>query len=182
MANTNSPFGFRLVRDRTNGGSVPYTLVATYATKLGKGDPVALTGSGPNVERAAGDAVTVIGVVNGFEYTDVGGQRQWATYWPGNVGYTDVKVIVDPVDSGEEWEVQTDTCAVTDIGAHADATVADASATLARSQTVLAASSTGTSGKLFRIDRLKETSAYGAYAVVIGRFVEGANLHASGGV
>jgi hypothetical protein len=47
---------------------------------------------------------------------------------------------------------------------------------------VLAASSTGTSGKLFRIDRLKETSAYGAYAVVIGRFVEGANLHASGGV
>lgn len=184
MANTNSPFGFRLVRDRTNGGAVPYNLVATYATKLGKGDVVSMTGDGRNVERSAAGAAGIIGVVNGFEYTDTQGQRVWATYWPGNVGYTDVKVLVDPIEQGQQWEVQTDTLASTDIGAAADFTVADADATKARSQTVLAGSATATSGKSFLIEGLADRpgNAYGAYAVAVGRFVEGANLTNAGGV
>lgn len=184
MANTNAPFGFRQVKERTNGGTVEYDLVATYATKLGRGDPVKLTGVGRNVERAASTAATIIGVVAGIKYVDLQGQTVWTNYWPGNVGYTAVKVLVDPIEAGQQWMVQTDTLAAEDIGALADYTVADASATLMRSQTVLAASSTGTSGKVFLIEGLADipNNAYGAYAVAVGRFVMGANLTNAGGV
>jgi hypothetical protein len=183
MANTNAPFGFRQVKDRTNGGTVEYDLVSTYATKLGRGDPVSLTGTGRNVGRTATDTVTQVGVVAGIRYVDTQGQTVWANYWPGNVGYTAAKVLVDPIEHGQQWMVQTDSCAEGDVGALANYTVADASATLMRSQTVLAASSTATSGMTFLIEGLANipNNAYGAYAVAIGRFVEGANITSVGG-
>jgi hypothetical protein len=184
MANTNAPFGFRLVKDRTNGGTVEYDLVSTYATKLGRGDPVSLNGTGRNVARSATNVVTQIGVVAGIQYVDTQGQTVWANYWPGNVGYTNVKVLVDPIESGQQWMVQTDSMSAEDIGALANFTVADASATLQRSQTVLAVSSPDTTGMTFLIEGLADipNNAYGAYAVAVGRFVEGANLSALGGV
>lgn len=183
MANTNAPFGFRKVKDRTNGGTVEYDLVSTYATKLGRGDVVAMTGTGRNVDRSAAGDVDIVGVVAGIRYVDTQGQTVWTNYWPGNVGYTQAKVLVDPIEAGQQWMVQTDTLAEGDIGACADFTVADASATLARSQTVLAGSSTATSGKSFLIEGLADIpgNAYGAYAVAVGRFVEGANITSVGG-
>ena len=183
MANTNAPFGFRQVKDRTNGGTQEFSLASTYATKLGRGDVVAMTGDGRVVDRSAAGDVDIIGVVAGIQYVDTQGQTVWANYWPGSVGYTQVKVLVDPIEAGQQWMVQTDTMASTDVGACADFTVADASATLSRSQTVLQASSTAANGKSFLIEGLADIpgNAYGAYAVAIGRFVEGANITSVGG-
>jgi hypothetical protein len=187
MANINAPFGFRLVRDRTNGGSEEYDMVATYATAMGKGDPVKLTGSGRNVELAPTTAVTIIGVINGFEYTAVTGERVWSTFWPGNVGNTAVKVLVDPIDVGQKWEVMCDTLAATDIGAQFEYVVGTATAAKGHSLTYLNVTGSETATKVFFVDGLANSpsapnNAYGAYAIAVGHFVKGPNLTYGGGV
>ena len=183
MANTNSPFGFVQVSDRADARLEEFTLASTYATKLGRGDPVELGGSGTDIVRSAAASTALIGIFWGVSYFDADGDPKWSTYWPGNVGYTGAKVQVLPITPDGTFRVQGDSVAAGDIGALADFTVADASATLKRSQTVLAVNgATATSGKNFLIKKLADIpgNAYGAYAVVDGVFVEGAYATATG--
>jgi len=92
MANTDSPFGLRLVRHRNGAGFNaavnPYYIPSSYATALFIGDPVIKTGTSntsgvegtggsmfaagtlPEINKAtAGDGNAITGVIVGFEPT-----------------------------------------------------------------------------------------------------------------
>ena len=185
MANANAPCGFSPVRHKS-GGQIRisnYTIASGYAANLGRGDPVELTGTGKNIQAAAGGNVDNLGIFAGVEYTDAQGQRQYSGYWASGTVGTDIVASVwdDPMIV---FEVQGDSVAEGDIGALADWTLGTPSAVLERSTTSLAVdAATGTTGKSIRLLGLvqRANNNYGAYAKIECVFAEHALLTGAAG-
>lgn len=189
MANANAPSGFHPVRHKT-GGEIrisPYTIASQYGTAIGKGDPVAMTGTGKNIEVSAAEDVNPIGVFAGCEYVDSTGTKKFSDYWPASTTATKIVAYVwdDPM---LVFEVQADSAAAGDMGALADWVVGTPSATTGLSgATVAVSGATGTSGKGIRLMGLsaRPNNAYGAYAKLDVMFAEHMLLtgtNAAGGV
>lgn len=105
MSLTASPFGFLLRKHPTGQSRAnPYTILATYNTAIGYGDPVALTTDGVlNIGTAGSD---IIGVFAGVNYVDATGKPTYAKNWPGAVsGATNIQAWVYD-DAGNVYEVQ----------------------------------------------------------------------------
>jgi len=175
MANTNAPFGLRPVR-LFNGGdirSTEYSIASAYGTKIYLGDVVQMTGTGTNIEVAAGGNVDNIGVFAGCSYINEQGRPTWSHYWPASSSFTQVKAYVWD-DPNIIFEAQADTLAEADIGLLADWDDGTGSTLTGLSGRSLAASSGATTGKSLRILRLAPTpgNAYGAYAKVEVMFQE----------
>lgn len=120
MANVDRAIGLRPLR-HLGGGEVrsnAYNIASGYATALGAGDPVKMTGTGRNIARAAGGDV-VVGVFDGCKYTTQSGERKFSMYWPAGMVATEIEALVydDPMIS---FRVQADTIAEADVGLLAD--------------------------------------------------------------
>lgn len=168
MANANAPSGFTPIRHKTGGqlAPTPYSIATGYATAIGMGDPVQLTGTGKNIELSESGNVDNLGVFAGVEYTDSDGQRQWSERWVAGTAATDIVVYVYD-DPFVVYEAQMDTCAAANIGTVCDWTIGAPTAAHPRSATYLVAGSATTGGSvrvLGLIDR--PDNAYGAYAKV----------------
>lgn len=179
MANVDNAIGFIPVRLKGGGCDIrlgQYTIADGYTTALGRGDPVQMTGTGKNIEKAEAGNVDNIGVFAGCRYTDTAGNIVWSDYWPasqstqGSVGA--VALVYD--DPQIVFQIQCDTLAAGDVGALADWDSGTPSSTTRLSGTELVASSTGTSGKSIRILGLApiQDNAYGTYAKAEVCFVE----------
>jgi hypothetical protein len=179
MANINAPFGLSPVRKLGAAcqsiASNAYSIASGYNTAIKKDDHVKLTGTGTNI-ALAGDGETGIGVFAGCKYVDNQNRMIYTDYWPANAvtfDGTDAECTVYD-DPTTVFEVQCDTLAKTDIGAHCDLVYAAGSTITQISGTTAAASSTATSGKSVRILRLSERlgNDYGAYAIAEVMFAE----------
>lgn len=175
MANVDSAVGFSPVRHKTGGEitMTEYTIATNYNTAMGRGDVVEMTGTGRNIQKAAAGNENNRGVLAGVEYVDSTGRKQFSTYWAGATTNTNIKALVwdDPMIV---FEVQCDSLAEGDVGAHADWDSGTPSATTGLSGLELASTATGTSGKGMKIMRLspKVGNAYGAYAKAEVMFAE----------
>lgn len=175
MANINAPFG--LIPLRGDAPTNPYSIASEYASDIGLGDVVELTGTGTNIARAAAENVDNLGVFAGCEYTDSSGQKQWRPDWVSGTFATDVVAYVWD-DPHLIFKVQGDSVAEADIGTLVDWTVGDPGTT-GRSTTYAAVNgATGTSGKSLRIKRLLDGESYGAYANIEVCFAE--HIHLTG--
>lgn len=174
MANTNAPFGFRVVKSDVGGRHVTRkrTIASGYNTNIGDGDPVRMTGTGTNIARAAAGSTDAYGIFAGVSYIDSDGKPQQRRNWVAGTAGTNIEALVIPL-AGNRFEVQTDTCAEGDVGSLADWTIGSPQSN-GLSTTVLAGSGAAANGKSFQIDELAPIpgNAYGAYAVVVGRFIE----------
>ena len=171
MANTDNANGFQPVSKVPSTGE--YTIASAYGTALGRGDPVELTGTGRNIQKAAAQNVDNIGVFAGCSYVDSQGNPVWSDYWPASTVGTDIKAYVWD-NPHEVFKVQCDTLAEGDVGALADWDAGTPDSNTRCSGVELVASSTGTSGKSIRILRLNRApdNAYGTYAVADVVFAE----------
>jgi hypothetical protein len=174
MANVDRAIGLRPLR-HLGGGEVrsnAYSIASGYATALGAGDPVKMTGTGRNIARAAGGDV-VVGVFDGCRYTDQTGARKYAMYWPAGQVATEIEALVydDPMIS---FRVQADTVAEADVGLLADLDDATPSAVTGLSGVELAATGAAATGKTCRILGVIDEvhNAYGAHADVEVLFIE----------
>lgn len=175
MANTNGPFGFRPVR-LLGGGDVrqtEYSVASAYGTKIFLGDVVQMTGTGTNIEVAAGGNVDNIGVFAGCSYVNEQGRPTWSHYWPANSLFTNVVAYVWD-DPNIIFEVQCDTLAEGTVGQLADWDDGTGNTSTGVSGRSLVASSTAGTDKSMRILRLSPIpeNAYGAYAKAEVMFVE----------
>jgi hypothetical protein len=174
MANANAPSGFTPIRHRTGGNTStnPYSIASGYATAIGLGDPVQMTGTGKNIELAEAGNVDNIGVFAGCQYNDANGEPKWVEQWTAGTVATDVIAYVydDPFMT---YEAQMDTCAAANIGTLADWVIGAPTAAHPRSSTYLTAGA-DTSGKGMRILGLinRPDNEYGAYAKVEVQFAE----------
>jgi hypothetical protein len=179
MANTNAPFGLSPVRKLGAAcqsiASNAYSIASGYNTAIKKGDPVKLTGTGTNIALAdAGD--TAVGVFAGCKYVDNQNRMIYTDYWPASAvtfDGTDAECTVYD-DPTTVFEIQCDTLAKADIGAHCDWVAGSGSTITQISGAYAAGSATATSGKGLRILRLSERlgNDYGAYAVAEVMFAE----------
>lgn len=170
MANVDVAIGFVPIKHKT-GGEIrlsEYSIASGYNAALGKGDPVELTGTGTNIQKAAAQNVDNLGVFAGVRYTDSLGNPIFTEYWTAN---TATKGAVDAValvwdDPNIVYRIQCDTLALADVGALADWDAGAPSATTRLSGCELVASSTGTTGKSIRILGLSDIpdNVVGAYA------------------
>jgi len=81
MSATSAPFGLRAAyhpsgRDRSR----EYSLLASYATPIYSGSPVALVGNQINLASYQAD---FLGCFDGVTYTDVTGKPNVTNFWPG---------------------------------------------------------------------------------------------------
>ena len=167
MANTNAPFGLRPVR-LFNGGdirSTEYSIASAYGTKIYLGDVVEMTGTGTNIQLAAGGNADNLGVFAGCSYINEQGRPTWSHYWPASSSFTQVKAYVWD-DPNIIFEVQVTTLAAADIGQLADMDDETGSTLTGLSGRSLSATSLASTDKSFRVLRLSPSpdNAYGAYA------------------
>lgn len=175
MANTNAPFGLRPVR-LFNGGdirSTEYSIASNYGTKIFLGDVVQMTGTGKNIEVAAGGNVDNLGVFAGCSYINEQGRPTWSHYWPASSSFTQVKALVWD-DPNLIFEAQVDTLAEADIGQLIDWDDGTGNTLTGLSGRQLAATSLAATDKSLRIMRLSSypDNAYGAYAKAEVMFIE----------
>lgn len=191
MANVDAAIGFVPIK-RIGGGDIrlgQYTIANAYNTALGAGDPVQLTGTGRNIEKAAATNEDNIGVFVGCHYVDSQGNQVWSEYWPASTSTKNsagaTALVVD--DPFVVFRIQTDTLAAGDIGALADWDAGTPSAVTRLSGVELVASVTGQTGKSIRILGLSPIpdNAYGAHAkadVVFAEHVLLTGASGAGGV
>ena len=171
MANPDNPIGFVPVKLKGGGDNIRlgnYTIADRYGTALGKGDPVQMTGTGRNIEKAEATNVNNVGVFQGCSYIDAQGNPVFSEYWPAT---TDTKATAGAVaividDPNVIFRIQTDTLSAVDVGKLVDWDAGTPSATTRLSGTELVASVQADSGKSIRILGLSsiEGNEYGAYA------------------
>jgi hypothetical protein len=189
MANTNAAFGFRPYRHR-GGGEVrttKYTIASAYNQSIYTGQPVELTGTGQNIQRAAAGNTDNLGVFMGCKYTPSAGatvgKPTWSAYWPASTAATDIEayVVDDPMVT---FLVQCDTLLEGDVAALADWSGTSGSALNGLSSIVLEVSgATSTTGESMRILGLapEQDNAYGQYAKAEVVFAEHVFLTAANG-
>ena len=104
MANKDAAFGMRPVKmiggAPYTGGQSRYRIAANYDTAIFQGDMVAqVTGGGIEV-HADGGTVPIVGVFNGFQYTDpTTGEQKFSNFYPASTNASDIIafVIDDPM-------------------------------------------------------------------------------------
>ena len=187
MANADNAIGFVPIKHKT-GGEIrltEYSIASGYSGAIGKGDPVELTGTGTNIQKAAAENVDNIGVFAGVRYTDTNGNPVFTEYWAASEateGAADAVALVWD-DPQIVFRIQTDTLALADVGALADWDAGTPSATTRLSGCELVASVTGTTGKSIRIMAMSNITdnAVGAYAKADVMFAEHALLTGAAG-
>ena len=174
MANTNAPFGFRLIRKHGGGNDEmnPYRIASGYATAIGMGDPVQLVGDGTIALAEAGN-VDNIGIFMGVEYTNSDGQRVWSEKWPASTTATDIiaSVIDDPM---QKFQAQITTYSDALHGTLVDWVIGAPDSGKGTSKTYLDAGTAATTGKSIRVLGLVDepSNESGAYARVVCMFAE----------
>jgi hypothetical protein len=166
MANTNAPFGLRLLQRQNDAtpsfglGMDPLKIAAANTNKIAKGDGLARLATG-YVDRigAAGTAASQwVGVFWGCSYLSTSqGKRVVSPYWPGGDTTTDVDVIYIPLMGvpNARFVIQATSTAIAfaDIGQNYD--IAYAAPTVfgswARSNTTLATTGATTATLPFRL-------------------------------
>lgn len=187
MANVDNAIGFVPIKHKKGGETRLglYTIASGYNAALGAGDPVELTGTGTNIQKAAAENVDNIGVFIGVSYVDANGTPMFSEYWTADtVTKGAVEAVAHVVDDpGVVFRMQCDTLAAADIGALADWDAGAPSAVTRRSGCELVASATGTTGKSVRILALSDVpgNAYGAHALADVMFAEHALLTGAAG-
>lgn len=184
MANVNAPFGFRPAR-HVGGGCLrtrTYSIASGYATDLYAGDPVELTGTGRNIQRAAAGNQDNLGIFVGctYEHDDYG--YVFSNKWPASTAAKNiVATVID--DHLIQFEVQCDSLAEGDVGLLADWEFGTANDMYKKSGAILDVSTAATTGKSLRVEGLAPIpdNEYGAHAVALVRFVEHVNLNAAAG-
>lgn len=166
MSLSNAPFGFRPIRHIAGGviRANEYPIASAYATAICTGDPVKLLNDGTIALAAAGDRI--LGIFNGVQYVDSGGNQQFASRWPASTVATDIKANVydDPKIVFEVQSGGTPTSA--DVGTLADHVTGTGSAYTGRSAAYLSGTM-GTGAAGFRVLRLRSTPGNsGQYAVL----------------
>ena len=111
MANVDRPNGFTPVGHKGGGAirTAEFTIAYNYATAIYAGDAVVLASG--LVNQAADNSAAILGVFEGCQYIDNGGNVVFSPYWPG-VALTDSSKVVKCnvyVDPDILYEVQTDT-------------------------------------------------------------------------
>ena len=119
MANNDSPFGLRYVRNLqgkyNNSGQTRYRITTgdqTNTTNIYQGDIVTQNTAGivTRIARADGGSATsdiIVGVFNGCFYTDpTTSKPTWSNYWPGNAATDAIAFLYD--DPFDVFEVQAD--------------------------------------------------------------------------
>lgn len=178
MANVDNAVGFIPIRHK-GGGEVrlgSYTIASAYNTAIGKGDVVELTGTGNNIQKAAAGNENNLGVFAGCSYVDGNGNPVYSEYWAASTATKNSVAATALVwdDPNIVFRIQCDTLAAGDVGAHADWDSGTPTAATRLSGLELVSSSTGTTGKSIRIEKLSDIpdNAYGAYAKADVMFVE----------
>lgn len=190
MANVNTPFGLKPIREAGsgthNGGVNMYYHASSDGTALYVGDPVLKTGSAdgagvPAVARAAA-AGAITGVVVGFVPN---GTTDMAGYGAASTAY--YLLVCDDPDT--LFEIQEDgdggNLAATDIGLNADIIVAAGNSYSLKSGVMLDTSTKATTATLpLKIVGLSERvgSVIGAYAKVRVKINNHTEAHASAGI
>lgn len=187
MANADNAIGFVPIKHKT-GGEIrltEYSIASGYNAALGKGDPVELTGTGTNIQKAAAQNEDNIGVFAGVRYTDTLGNPIFTEYWTAATATKGSVAAVALVwdDPNIVFRIQCDTLAQADVGALADWDAGAPSATTRLSGCELVASVTGTTGKSIRILGLSDIqdNAVGAYAKADVMFAEHALMTGAAG-
>lgn len=190
MANYNTPFGLKPLRDAasgsTTGGLEMFHVAAADAAPLYVGDCVTKTGTSDaagvaTVARSTA-AQAITGVVQGFVpngTVDMAGYRAAST----------LAYVLVCTDHAQVYEVQEDgvggQLAAADIGLNADIIVAAGSTTTRRSGTMLDTSTKLTTATLpLKIIGLspRPNNDFGAYAKVLVKINNSTEAHASVGV
>lgn len=175
MANTDAATGLRPVRHLTGGSIRPseYSIASAYASNIFTGDVVESTGTGTNIQVAAGGNADNLGVFAGCRYVNSSGEQVFSPYWPASTTATDIVAYVYD-DPNIVFEGQADTIAEADVGLLTDWDDGAGSTTTGLSGRELAVSSGATTNQALRILRLvpRPDNAYGTYAKVEVVFIE----------
>jgi len=193
MANSNLPFGFDPIKnyDGTPEHLNEYRIAGAYATAIGFGQPVVLTGTGlgdrPTIAAGAGTGEIVLGVFRGCEYVPSTGPAKptKSLFWPAAQAIkTGTVVRAWVLDNPEqEYIVQGDSTvwALTDFNLNADYVAGTVNTSTGRAGSYLNGTGKATTTALMcRIQRLfnDPNNALGAYA----RFVVSFNVTARHGL
>lgn len=176
MANTNSAFGLRPYR-HLSGGCVrmnEYSIASGYSVDIFHGDPVEITGTGKNIQRAAAGNVDSIGVFAGCRFVNAQGEQKFSKHWPANQVATEIVALVYD-DPNIVYEIQCDTLAEGDIGQLVDWNLGTGSVATGLSGAFADIGAlTASAGKSLRILELKPSvdNAYGTYAKALVSFAE----------
>lgn len=169
MANINAPNGFRPLR-HLKGGTIranEYALASATASSIFAGDVVKLLNTGL-LDVAAATDTNLIGVVQGFSWTDTDGTPRFEKKFPtGQVtlGSADVKAFVYD-DPDIVFEAQASTYSQTHNGNNADITATAGNSATGISKHSIDMGSPGASTAQIRILGLADGSEAGAYARV----------------
>ena len=190
MANVNTPFGLKPVREAGsgthNGGLNMYYHPASDATALYIGDPVVKNGSADAAGRPAVIRATAAGAITGVVMGFVpNGTTDMAGYGAASAAYY---VLVDD-DPDHIFEIQEDgvggQLAAADIGLNADFIVAAGNAYSKRSGVMLDTSTKATTAGLpLKIVGLSERvgTEFGAYAKALVKINNHTEANASAGI
>lgn len=90
MANTQAQFGFRHIGYISGTGvdyqlNSQYQIQSSYATAILNGTPMVKSASSQYLVPATGtgNLTTIVGILQGVDYTPTGGSPSFAPYWPG---------------------------------------------------------------------------------------------------
>jgi len=90
MANTQAQFGFRHIGYISGAGvdyqlNSQYQIQSSYATAILNGTPMIKSASSQYLVPATGtgNLTTIVGILQGVDYTPTGGSPSFAPYWPG---------------------------------------------------------------------------------------------------
>ena len=175
MPNINSPFGLRPIRHYAGGlvRTNAYQLAPALAENIGRGDLVKSTGTNKRVSKCAA-ADRAVGVVSGFEFTDIDGTPRWTPNWvSGTVTKTGSIITVHVYDDPNIlYEVQASgDFTVADIGDAADIVVGAPSTVSGQSSSALDVATFAAGVQLKIIDVIdapdNEVGTYARLAVLI---------------
>lgn len=173
MANANNPSGFKPLRHmgggviRSQAFNINTSGTTGFNDSIATGDLVKLNADGTIEAGANGDGVA-LGVFDGCDYTASDGSKVFARRWPASTAVLSGSVITAHVycDPMITYEVMTNTCAATDVGAVSDVVVGTSSTVTGQSASYVdvADVTNGVARILKIIDR--PDNAVGAYCRV----------------
>jgi hypothetical protein len=137
MANTNAPFGFRLLTLASEGvagtGGLIRRKCAAAGSSIYQGDALKELGTGYLGPLTASAGLCPVGILEGVEYIDVNGRKIYANYYTANTAAAGSEVILKliPCTPGSLFTVQTRSTNLTiaDVGATIDIYAGSGSAT-----------------------------------------------------
>lgn len=186
MSNVDNARGLIPLRHGAGGVIRPehFTIASGYAANIGRGDIVELTGTGKNIQVAAGGNADNLGVFWGCSYTDpTTGSWRFSKYWPTGTVAADAEALVF-ADPQIVFRAQADTIALADVGLLADWDDGTMSTSTGLSGREIVVSSGATTGQALRIIGLVDepNNAVGAHGDIEVMFAEHIRLNVVSGV